>query len=478
MIWPGPCCRCRTGHLTPWAKILSLVSLALPKTPAADCLLHFGGEKAWAIVMYKTIPMLLLGGVVFLALQALMAKGHFDAASQPASSVSAGQHDNQYVGADKCKSCHNAAGSGDQYGLWLKSRHHFKPARDKTKATPKNQTDPACLICHGTGSIPAAMKDSAFDDTLGIQCESCHGPGGNHVKARMAAKNDATDNTLVELPAGEIIHEPPMETCTQQCHKGKFDSYKDYIGKLKKIAMLDPRRNHPPEYLNGYSSQAGADGVLFNSKEQTKIRQCPADKAGDYAIPSSVVGIDDKAFFQCTKLASITIPDSVISIGNKAFMGCSGLTSVTIPAGTKSIGDVPFAACPKLQTITVDMLNPAFSSADGVLFDKKQAKLFQCPGAKAGEYTIPGTVTTIEDEAFAGCADLTRITIPASVTSIGNHAFRGCKALTGIYFQGNAPKVSEDKATLDADKATVYYQAGTTGWGSTFGGRPTAVWKP
>jgi hypothetical protein len=30
----------------------------------------------------------------------------------------------------------------------------------------------------------------------------------------------------------------------------------------------------------------------------------------------------------------------------------------------------------------------------------------------------------------------------------------------------------------EANKVRVYYLPGTTGWGSTFGGRPTAVWKP
>jgi hypothetical protein len=31
---------------------------------------------------------------------------------------------------------------------------------------------------------------------------------------------------------------------------------------------------------------------------------------------------------------------------------------------------------------------------------------------------------------------------------------------------------------LGADHATVYYLAGTTGWGSTFGGLPAVLWTP
>ena len=37
--------------------------------------------------------------------------------------------------------------------------------------------------------------------------------------------------------------------------------------------------------------------------------------------------------------------------------------------------------------------------------------------------TIPSGVTTIGDEAFADCSSITRIIVPASVTSIGSSAF-------------------------------------------------------
>ena len=41
-------------------------------------------------------------------------------------------------------------------------------------------------------------------------------------------------------------------------------------------------------------------------------------------------------------------------------------------------------------------------------------------------------VTTIEDNAFADCTDLTSITIPSGVTTIGDGAFSGCSSLASI----------------------------------------------
>src|ERR1039458_5157094 len=50
----------------------------------------------------------------------------------------------------------------------------------------------------------------------------------------------------------------------------------------------------------------------------------------------------------------------------------SFVTSVTIGTNVISIGDREFYECTSLTAITVDALNPAYSSVDGVLFNKTQ----------------------------------------------------------------------------------------------------------
>ena len=153
-----------------------------------------------------------------------------------------------------------------------------------------------------------------------------------------------------------------------------------------------------------------------------------------------VTSIGDAAFRACFSLASITIPNSVTTIGDFAFYDC-GLTNVTIADSITNIGNHAFAVCGGLTAITVDALNPVYSSVAGVLFNKSQATLIQCPGRKGGAYTIPNSVTSIGKWAFESCIGLISVTIPNSVTNIGDSAFYDCDSLTSVTIGTNVTSI-------------------------------------
>ncbi|MEI6607091.1 MAG: leucine-rich repeat protein, partial [Verrucomicrobiota bacterium] len=159
----------------------------------------------------------------------------------------------------------------------------------------------------------------------------------------------------------------------------------------------------------------------------------------DVTLPASVITIGSEAFYYCASLTAITIPDGVIDIGNYAFYYCNGLTNITIPACVISIGSYAFYHCVSLTGATI---------TDGV--------------ANIGVW------------AFGSCTGLTHVTIPASVATIGSWAFSGCGNLAVLKFQGDAPSLGSYGFYNDS-RLTVYYMWGTTGWTSTFGGRPTMM---
>jgi hypothetical protein len=179
---------------------------------------------------------------------------------------------------------------------------------------------------------------------------------------------------------------------------------------------------------------------------------------------------------------SVDIPDTIYGlpvgrIEDLVFDGYA-VTSVTIPASVGYIGYQAFSDCSSLIAITVSPANQWYNSADGVLFDKYRTTLIQCPGGKAGSYSVPSGVASIGDYAFAGCVRLTSIVIPGSVADLGSAAFAGCSSLKRVFFKGGAPSVDPTGFDGANTNTTVYYLPGTIGWGATFAGRPAVLWNP
>ena len=124
---------------------------------------------------------------------------------------------------------------------------------------------------------------------------------------------------------------------------------------------------------------------------------------------------------------------SVTSIGSRAFSWCSQLTAVTIPASVTNIGSWVFDYCSALTAIHVAEGNTAYSSEDGILFNKDKTTLVCYPiGKTETTYTVPATVTTFKNSAFENCTALAQINLPNSLTSIANRVFYGCTSLTEV----------------------------------------------
>ena len=83
-----------------------------------------------------------------------------------------------YVGSAACRSCHSA-----EYATWSAGAH---AQAGKTLEAKKKADDINCLACHTTGydrpgGFPAAGKLADHPGLNDVGCESCHGPGGDHV---------------------------------------------------------------------------------------------------------------------------------------------------------------------------------------------------------------------------------------------------------------------------------------------------------
>ena len=189
-------------------------------------------------------------------------------------------------------------------------------------------------------------------------------------------------------------------------------------------------------------------------------------------LPNSVTSIGDVAFSGCSSLANIALPDSVTRIGYETFEGtayyhnesnwendvlyidnylirarssisgeyvinpgtttiadaafekCWYLSSITIPNSVTSIGRGVSFNC-NLSNFTVADGNPVYHCAGNCIIETDSKTLIA--GCKNSIIPTDGSVTSIGDDAFGFCLNLTSIIIPDSITSIGNGAFSFCR---------------------------------------------------
>lgn len=184
-----------------------------------------------------------------------------------------------------------------------------------------------------------------------------------------------------------------------------------YNGTLEKLLESARYNEILDETIPSSLKQSGyytIDGVLFYNF--TLIRY-PMNKKGKlYRIPEGITGVDQDAFDQsgACEMREIYIPESCVSFGyDDEYHFTWGHYT-------------PFGFIAEYH---VSKNNPAFSSLDGVLFDKNRKILLQYPiDNERVFYRIPDGVHRIEMFAFAGC-NLSSIEFPASLRSIGCEAF-------------------------------------------------------
>ena len=126
----------------------------------------------------------------------------------------------------------------------------------------------------------------------------------------------------------------------------------------------------------------------------------------------------------------ITFDEPINTIPKSAFKDCH-IRSLIIPCSVTSIEEAAFFGCANLASVTIP--NSVVSIGDHA-FDG-------CSGLTS--VIIGSGVTLIGDYAFEKCSNLTSIIIPDNVTTIGDHAFDGCSGLTSVMIGSGVTSVGE-----------------------------------
>ena len=173
------------------------------------------------------------------------------------------------------------------------------------------------------------------------------------------------------------------------------------------------------------------NGMLFNESKSELIRCCYLGSS-NYIVPNGVKKVGDYAFTGCNQLESITFSDDVIMVGKYAFYYSHKLTSVKIGSGVSSMSETAFEGCANLDEFVVIDNKGAYSTQDGILYNRSKTKVVRCPLNKRGIINLPASIGTIGDYAFSSCTGITSIYITETGT-IGSCAFSNCTNLESIH---------------------------------------------
>ena len=234
------------------------------------------------------------------------------------------------------------------------------------------------------------------------------------------------------------------------------------------------------------------EGTTLTTIKQYAFYNCP--NLTSVTLPSSLTTIGDWAF-ATSGLTSVTLPEGLTFIGQKAFYA-TALTSLTIPSSVTTIRYEAFRHCNSLSMVIMNVADPSTLTlesafplymtvhvndvaaweaqfpyatyfcvfediptniwesgnthvklfADGTVRVSKKAGTDGVMANYASETDRPwrgnkddikkvivkSGVTSIGNNAFFQCSNLTSITLPEGVSSIGDYAFRQCSNLTSV----------------------------------------------
>ena len=173
-------------------------------------------------------------------------------------------------------------------------------------------------------------------------------------------------------------------------------------------------------------------GVLYN-KKATKLMFCPGG-ISSYTFPATVAACKSDAFSSETnsmKLKKFITNDKITSLPKVL------PSSITILHIGKNINNIDSIYTLTLKKITISNQNKTFKLNNGIIYGKKNHKLYKCQKNVKGKVTVQNGTTTIAANAFHNCKQITSFQLPSTLKKVGYGAFSRCIKIKSITFPSN-----------------------------------------
>lgn len=180
---------------------------------------------------------------------------------------------------------------------------------------------------------------------------------------------------------------------------------------------------------------------------------------GEISVPASVThdgteyrvtGVDDYAFYNCSKLTGLTLPEGLKRVSDKAFLRTTKLTTLYLPTSVSNIDTLRNSLLGSMTSLVTLHLPGVKALGDSALYRL----------SKLTSVEIPSTVEELGVGAFARCSSLRTLTIPSSVKTIKDKCFEGASRLVTYHIEAVEPPTVEG-TLYNASKVTLYVPAGS-----------------
>ena len=209
--------------------------------------------------------------------------------------------------------------------------------------------------------------------------------------------------------------------------------------------------------------------------------------SGELRIPDGMTQLLWRNFAMCPGITEVFLPKTLETIGADAFNGTT-IKEVVIPNRVTTISDQAFNNCNPVKIACPDALEisleesasttivkyDAFDSKiiDNYVYSRSGDVLYYVPLLVNGTVTVPETVTSITDKAFAYCP-VTEIVLPEKLDKLGERVWEGCDDIKTVVCKNTVPVKAPanlftnkvyDSATLYVPKGCTSVYANTVPW--------------
>ena len=139
------------------------------------------------------------------------------------------------------------------------------------------------------------------------------------------------------------------------------------------------------------------------------------------SIPTYRNSSNTKVYLNGKIVDKLDIPSNIEYVPSYAFFGWE-VSQITIPESVVSIGEYAFAN----NDMLTDLVFPTSLNTISI------GTFYMCTSLK--NVSMPQQLLSIGKECFYGCKSLHSITLPSNITTIGTDAFYGCTSLAEISF--------------------------------------------